>query len=159
MHQTAKKEFSCNKLSQRKTGGGPCAKPLSVVSEKIVDLYKDSPTFNGLYGFEMHSTDESNIEVIGSPTTVSILTELLIPRVQDGGDQVIEEFCEQAQNDESLTTTEATEKPTSSTVTTATTCMESSVSRNVGNSGRRKRIRPEDVTQMQYAVLVEQHRK
>lgn len=32
-------------------------------------------------------------------------------------------------------------------------------SRNVGNSGRRKRIRPEDVTQMQYAVLVEQQRK
>lgn len=56
MHQTAKKEFSSNKLSQRKTGGGPCAKPLSVVSEKIVDLYKDSPTFNGLSGFEMQST-------------------------------------------------------------------------------------------------------
>lgn len=30
---------------------------------------------------------------------------------------------------------------------------------DVGNSGRRKRIRPEDVTQMQYAVLVEQQRK
>lgn len=72
-------------------------------------------------------TDESNIEVIGSPTTVSILTELLIPSVQESGDQVPEEFCEQAQNDESLTTTEATEKPSSSTVTTATTCMESSM--------------------------------
>lgn len=58
MHQTAKKEFSTNKLSQRKTGGGPCAKPLSVVSEKIVDLYKDSPTFNGLSGFETQSTGE-----------------------------------------------------------------------------------------------------
>lgn len=34
MHQTAKKEFSSNKLSQRKTGGGPCAKPLSVVSDR-----------------------------------------------------------------------------------------------------------------------------
>ncbi|XP_052686456.1 uncharacterized protein LOC128165706 isoform X1 [Crassostrea angulata] len=101
MHQTAKKEFSSNKLSQRKTGGGTCAKPLSVVSEKIVDLYKDSPTFNGLSGFETQSTDESNIEVIGSPTTVSILTELLIPSVQESGDQVPEECCEQAQNDES----------------------------------------------------------
>lgn len=56
MHQTSKKEFSSNKLSQRKTEGGPCAKPLSVVSEKIVDLYKDSPTFNGLSGFETQST-------------------------------------------------------------------------------------------------------
>lgn len=95
------------------------------MSEKIVDLYKDSPTFNGLSGFETQSTDESNIEVIDSPTTVSILTELLIPSVQESGDQVTEEICEQAQNDESLTTTEATEKPTSSRVTTATTCMES----------------------------------
>lgn len=32
-------------------------------------------------------------------------------------------------------------------------------SKNVGNSGRRKRIIPEDVTQMQYALLVEQQRK
>lgn len=72
-------------------------------------------------------TDESNIEVIDSPTTVKILTELLIPSVQESGDQVTEEICEQAQNDESLTTTEATEKPTSSTVTTATTCIESSM--------------------------------
>lgn len=95
--------------------------------------------------------------MIGLPTTVSTLTELLIPSVQESGDQVTEEFCEQAQNDESLTTTVAT--PTSSTVTTATTYMESSISKNVGNSGRRKRIRPEDVTQMQYAVLVEQQRK
>lgn len=71
-------------------------------------------------------TDKSNIEVIGSPNTVSILTELLILSVQENGDQVTEEFCEQAQNGESLTTV-ATEKPTSSTVTTATTCMESSM--------------------------------
>lgn len=32
-------------------------------------------------------------------------------------------------------------------------------SKKVGNIGQRKRIRPEDVTQMQYAVLVEQQRK
>jgi hypothetical protein len=55
MHQTAKKEFSLNKISQRKTGGGPCSKPLSNVTEKIVDMYKDSPTFNGLMGFETQS--------------------------------------------------------------------------------------------------------
>lgn len=64
--------------------------------------------------------------MIGSPTTVSINTEMLIPSVRENGDQVAEEFCKQAQNDESLTTV-ATEKPTSSTVTIATTCMESSM--------------------------------
>lgn len=72
--------------------------------------------------------DESNIEVIGSPNTMSILTELLIPSVQQNeGDQVTEECCEQPQ-DESVTTV-AAEKPTctSSTVTTATPCMESSM--------------------------------
>lgn len=54
-------------------------------------------------------TDESNVEVIGSPTTVSILTESLIPSVQENGDQVTEEFCDQAQSDEGLPTV-ATEK-------------------------------------------------
>lgn len=32
-------------------------------------------------------------------------------------------------------------------------------SKNVGNIGQGKRISPEDMTQMQYAVLVEQRRK
>lgn len=73
------------------------------------------------------NTDESNIEVIGFPYTVLILTELLIVSVQENeGDQVMEECCEQAQNDDSVATV-ATEKPTSSTFTTATTCMESSM--------------------------------
>lgn len=74
--------------------------------------------------------DESNIEVIGSPNTMSILTELLIPSVQQNeGDKVTEECCEQPQ-DESVTTV-AAEKPTctSSTVTTATPCMVSSMSK------------------------------
>lgn len=72
-------------------------------------------------------TDESNVEVIAPPPpTVSILTESLIPSVQENGDQVTEEFCDQAQSDEGLPTV-ATEKPDSSTVTTATTCIESSM--------------------------------
>lgn len=33
----------------------PCAKPLLVVREKIVDFYKDSPEFNRLNGFETQS--------------------------------------------------------------------------------------------------------
>lgn len=32
-------------------------------------------------------------------------------------------------------------------------------SNNVGNIGQRKKIRPKDVTQMKYAVLVQQERK
>lgn len=34
-------------------GGGFCVKLLLVVSEKIVDFYKDLFIFNGLFGFEM----------------------------------------------------------------------------------------------------------
>lgn len=52
MHQAAKKEYCDNKLYRRQTGGGPCPKPMSQATEKIVDLFKDTPSFDGLSGFE-----------------------------------------------------------------------------------------------------------
>ena len=55
MHQTAKKEYSEDKLYRRQTGGGPCPKPVSSISERIVDLFKGSPSFDGLSGFETQS--------------------------------------------------------------------------------------------------------
>lgn len=90
--------------------------------------------------------DESSIEEIGSSSVD-----------QNKGDKVAV-TDEQVQNNENVATV-AAEKPTSSNVTTSTTCMESSISKNVGNICQGKRISPEDMTQMQYAVLVEQRRK
>ena len=55
MHQTAKKEYSEDKLYRQQTGGGPCPKPVSSISERIVDLFKGSPSFDGLSGFETQS--------------------------------------------------------------------------------------------------------
>ena len=55
MHQNAKKEYSDDKLYRRQTGGGPCPKPVSSISERIVDLFKGSPSFDGLSGFETQS--------------------------------------------------------------------------------------------------------
>ena len=55
MHQTAKNEYSEDKLYRRQTGGGPCPKPVSSISKKIVDLFKGSPSFDGLSGFEIQS--------------------------------------------------------------------------------------------------------
>ncbi|XP_062584679.1 uncharacterized protein LOC134246343, partial [Saccostrea cucullata] len=146
-----------NKLSQRRTGGGPCAKPLSTVSEKIIDIYKDSPTFTGLSGFETQAPDES-IEILGSPQTVCLLTELLNPSDQPKeGEQVVDELSDLAKNVvtvEAEVHVSAAEKPT-----TAMTSMEPNMSKKVGDIGQRKRVKHEDVTQMQYAVLVEQQLK
>ncbi|XP_062621653.1 uncharacterized protein LOC134283222 [Saccostrea cucullata] len=166
MHQTAKKEFSNNKLSQRRTGGGPCAKPLSTVSEKIIDIYKDSPTFTGLSGFETQAPDEGNIEipVLGSPQTVSMLTELLIPTASNQLNEGELNECPDLHVAQNLVTVaaevhvSATDEPT----TTATTNMEPNISktaRTPTDRSQRRRIRPEDVTRMQYEVLVEQKKK
>nr|XP_022311115.1 uncharacterized protein LOC111116416 [Crassostrea virginica]XP_022331822.1 uncharacterized protein LOC111129654 [Crassostrea virginica] len=71
MHQTAKKEYSEDKLYRRQTGGGPCPKPVSSISEKIVDLFKGS-------GFET----QSDVPPINSPNTVNLLSDLLVTTEQ-----------------------------------------------------------------------------
>ncbi|XP_056004079.1 uncharacterized protein LOC125653292 [Ostrea edulis] len=163
MHQSAKREFSDAKISQRKTGGGPMAKPLSVVNEKIVDLFKDSPSFNGLSGFETQSYGDGNMELIGSPKTVSLLSDLLIHVPQhDNNEQVLEVDVNHV-----LVT-----KDSDASCTSQKTALEleteepASTSQRPGTSERasactthRKKIKPEDVTRMQYEVLVKQKNK
>ena len=52
MHSTAKKEFATFRRETKKTGGGPAPKPPSASSEKIIEVFEDTPTFSGLNGFE-----------------------------------------------------------------------------------------------------------
>ena len=52
MHSIAKKEFSAFRRETQKTGGGPAPKPPSLSSEKIIEVFEDTPAFSGLNGFE-----------------------------------------------------------------------------------------------------------
>ena len=52
LHQEAKKAYTENTRDSQKTGGGPPPKPLSATAEKIVEIYKDCPSFTGLQGVE-----------------------------------------------------------------------------------------------------------
>ncbi|XP_068712823.1 t-SNARE domain-containing protein 1-like [Montipora foliosa] len=55
LHSTAKKEFATFRRETKKTGGGPGLKPPSASSEKIIEVFKDTPAFRGLNGFEAGS--------------------------------------------------------------------------------------------------------
>ena len=48
----AKKEFSDFGKETRRTGGGPAPKPPSAATAKIIAMFKDTPSFSGLSGFE-----------------------------------------------------------------------------------------------------------
>ena len=52
LHSTVKKEFSTFRKETKKTGGGPAPKPPSASSEKIIEVFEDTPAFSGLNGFE-----------------------------------------------------------------------------------------------------------
>ena len=49
---TTKKEFSDFRKEQRKTGGGPAPKKPSNATAKIIKIFKETPSFTGLSGFE-----------------------------------------------------------------------------------------------------------
>ena len=52
LHSAAKKEFSAYRQERQKTGGGPAPKSPSLATEKIIELFKEAPSFTGLEGFE-----------------------------------------------------------------------------------------------------------
>ena len=52
LHSTAKKKFATFRRETKKTGGGPAPKPPSASSEKIIEVFEDTPAFSGLNGFE-----------------------------------------------------------------------------------------------------------
>ena len=49
---TAKKEFSDFGKEQRKTGRGPAPKKPSNATAKVIEIFKETPSFTGLSGFE-----------------------------------------------------------------------------------------------------------
>lgn len=50
MVTAAKTEFSRAKQQQRKTGGGRLPAPIKETSQRIIDLFKDEPSFSGIPG-------------------------------------------------------------------------------------------------------------
>lgn len=52
MHQEAKSSYTEIAMDRRRTGGGPAAKPLSATQNKIVEIFKDCPSFTGLAGVD-----------------------------------------------------------------------------------------------------------
>ena len=57
LHSQAKKEFTVLSKEQKKTGGGPAPKMPSAAAAKIIDLFKDTPSFTSLDGFELKGKD------------------------------------------------------------------------------------------------------
>ena len=52
MHLTGKKELSSFRTENVNTGNGPALKPPSLATEQIIEMFKESPSFIGLQGFE-----------------------------------------------------------------------------------------------------------
>ena len=57
LHSQAKKEFSELTKEQKKTGGGPAPKMPSALTAKVIDIFKETPSFTGLKGFESIGKD------------------------------------------------------------------------------------------------------
>lgn len=58
LHSQAKKEYSELAKEQKKTGGGPAPKMPSTLIAKVIDLFKETPSFTGLEGFESTGKDK-----------------------------------------------------------------------------------------------------
>ena len=52
LQSQAKKEFSELEKEQKKTGGGPAPRMPSAITAKVIDIFKETPSFTGLEGFE-----------------------------------------------------------------------------------------------------------
>ena len=52
LHSAAKREFSGYRKEVQKTGGGPGPKSPSVATVKIIEMFKEAPSFTGLECFE-----------------------------------------------------------------------------------------------------------
>ena len=57
LHSQAKKEYSELAKEQKKTGGGPAPKMPSTLTAKVIDLFKETPSFTSLEGFESTGKD------------------------------------------------------------------------------------------------------
>ena len=57
LHSQAKKEFTELAKEQKKTGGGEAPKVPVAAIAKIIDPFKETPSFAGLEGFESKSDD------------------------------------------------------------------------------------------------------
>ena len=57
LHSQAKEEFSELAKEQKKTSGGPAPKLPSALTAKVIDIFKETPSFTGLEGFESTRED------------------------------------------------------------------------------------------------------
>ena len=57
LQSQAKKEFSELSKEQKKTGGGLAPKMPSALTAEVIDIFKETPSFTGLEGFESTGKD------------------------------------------------------------------------------------------------------
>ncbi|XP_046372613.1 uncharacterized protein LOC124146387 [Haliotis rufescens] len=160
MHQAAKREFSNRQLDMRKTGGGPCIAPLSTTSEKIVDIYKERPSFTGLTGIEsddlVMQMGTEVADVIGSPSTLHLLARALEENV-----------CDVPTQEASVPSCSSTQIYPEGELSVDASALHDDIStieeplvQTGGKSNRVKRkIKQDDITRLQYEVLLEQKKK
>ncbi|XP_046348985.2 uncharacterized protein LOC124129585 isoform X1 [Haliotis rufescens] len=161
VHQTAKREFSNRQLDMRKTGGGPCIAPLSTTSEKIVDIYKECPSFTGLTGIEsddlVMQMGTEVADVIGSPSTLHLLARALEENV-----------CDVPTQEASVPSCSSTQIYPEGELSVDASALHDDIStieeplvQTGGKSNRvtKRKIKQDDITRLQYEVLLEQKKK
>lgn len=64
LHSQAKKEYSELSKEEKKTGGGPAPKMPSTLTAKVTDLFKETPFFTSLAGFESTGKDKCPLIIL-----------------------------------------------------------------------------------------------
>ncbi|VDI31190.1 Hypothetical predicted protein [Mytilus galloprovincialis] len=98
----AKKEYAESMKYRAQTGGGPAPKALTSETENIVEMMKDCSSFVGLKGSEssmvtvnLEDMSNSGIEDSAQSTTCTIITEAIVHRNDNSGNESVLFFQEQ----------------------------------------------------------------
>ncbi|CAC5423276.1 unnamed protein product [Mytilus coruscus] len=143
------KAYTEKARDHHRTGGGPPPKHLSETQEKIVDIYKDCPSFTGLQGVESPidsslTTTGDAVEIVGTPQSMSLLSKFVEKFKEGSADSV--PASNPGPSSESAASTEDVQ-----IIDVHSTSEKSKTAK--------RKIKPDDVTRMQYEVLIEQKKK
>ncbi|CAC5360884.1 unnamed protein product [Mytilus coruscus] len=145
LHQEAKKAYTEKARDHHRTGGGPPPKPLSETQEKIVDIYKDCPSFTGLQGVE--SPIDATNSSLATTGTICFFSACISCTFQEGSADSVP-----ASNPGPSSVSEV-RVPAASTEDVQ--IIDVHLTSEKSKTAKRK-IKPDDVTRMQYEVLIEQ---
>ncbi|XP_063410794.1 uncharacterized protein LOC134693809 [Mytilus trossulus] len=154
LHQEAKKAYSEKARDHQRTGGGPPPKPLTEAQERIVDIYKDCPSFTGLQGVEspiedssLTTTGHEAVEIVSTPQSMNLLSKF------------VDQFKEGSANSVSTSHPSPSIECEERAPAASTEDVQIIDVHLTSEKTKKRKIKPEDVTRMQYEVLVEQKKK